>query len=181
MALRQRLNQVGEKSLPLRVCQNSLILVSTRSSRREDKLCLFLRRMQTIGSLGKLERRWSFSLLLLLLFFPSLPFPSTSFSLSLPVWRNLVKWDVPFLPHVTLSLALVGFSLSTYPKLLSPILSSCDTWPIWVPLRLLFDLLSIRHMAPHKPSNMCQVLLVTLGSSKNIKFQLSRNSTNSMG
>ena len=32
-------------------------------------------------------------------------------------------------------------------------------------------------MAPYWPSNMCQVSLVTLGASKNVKFRLSWNST----
>ena len=42
MALSQRLNQVGEKLLPLGVCQNFPIPVSMRSSICEDKLSLLL-------------------------------------------------------------------------------------------------------------------------------------------
>ena len=102
-------------------------------------------------------------------FLPLSVFPSMS---PLPhwIWSNLLKWDVPSLPHVTSPLALLDFPLSSYPILWISILSSCDTCPTSVPLRLLFQFLSILHMAPYEPSNMCQVSFVTLGALENMKF-----------
>ena len=41
----------------------------------------------------------------------------------------------------------------------------------------LFELLYTLHVAHCKPLIMCQVSCITLGASKNMKFQLSRNST----
>ena len=154
----------------------SPISIPTCSSRCGARLCLLLQRTPTVGYLGKLERRSSLSLL----------FSSSLISLSLlfppispshRICSNMLKWDVPSLPHVTSPLALLDFPLSSYPILWISILSSCDTCPTWVPLRLLSDLLSIFHMAPYEPSDMYKVSVVTLGASKNMKFRLSRNLT----
>ena len=143
MALRQGLNQVGEKPLPLGVLRNSSIPVSTQSSCREEELSFLLRREPIVRSLEKLERRWSFSLYLLLLF------PFSFFSFFLPPISFSTKFFGPkssgmsLLPHVNTPLALFGFPSSIHPKLWIPILLGGDTCPTWAPLRLLFDLLFI--------------------------------------
>ena len=123
--------------------------------------------MPTVESPRKLERKRSFSLLFYSSLF-SLHFSPLSTGLAQPL-----NWDVPSLPCVTSQLALFGFPLSAYPKLWIFTLSSCDTWP---PLRL-FDFsspldtwLNVSH------PNKCQVSLVILGASKNVKFRLSWNS-----
>ena len=143
MALKQELNQVGEKPLPLGVCRNFSILVSTRSSCREEELSFLLQREPTVRSPEKLERRWSFSLYLLLLF----PFSFFSFFL------RLISFSTEFfgpkssgmslLPYVNTPLTLFGFPSSIYPKLWIPVILGGDTCPTWAPLRLLFDLLFI--------------------------------------
>ena len=124
-----------------------------------------------VRSPEKLERRQSFSLYLLLLFL---------FSLSLlflpPVWPNMFKWECPPLPHVNLLFVPLDFSYSLihnfgFPSYQvvthvthGPHLGSCLTcspFDMW---------LNVSH------PNKCQVSLVTLHASKNVKFRLSWNS-----
>ena len=143
MTLRQGLNQVGEKPLPLGVCRNSSISVSTQSSFHKEELSFLLRWEPTIRSPEKLEIRWSFSLYLLLLSpfsFFSFLLPPISFSTELFGPKSS---GMSSLPHVNILLALFRFPLSIYPKLWIFILLGGDTCPTWAPLRLLFDLLFI--------------------------------------
>ena len=133
MTLRQELNQVGEKPLPHGVYRENKILVSMRSPRRVEELFFLLRWKPTIRSSENLDRKWSFSLILLLL--PLFPPPTE-------IWSKLVEWDV-LSCHVSPSHWLLDYTLSTYPNLWIFFLLSCDPCPTWVPLRLLFDLLSI--------------------------------------
>ena len=80
MDLRLKINRVGEEPLPLGVCRNSPISVSTCSSCREEGLFLLLRWKLTVRSLENLEKRWSISLYFFfpLLFLSPLFFPSTN-------------------------------------------------------------------------------------------------------
>ena len=61
MTLRQGLNQVREKPLPLGVFRNSTLLAPTRSSCSGDQLCLLSRRNLMDRSSENLERTESFS------------------------------------------------------------------------------------------------------------------------
>ena len=109
MALRQELNQVGEKPLPHGVYRKTRILVSMRSSRHAEEHRLLLQRKPKVRSPSNLERRWSFFLLLLLLL--SISFFSFSFSspLSTGLFGPTSKVGCPIFPRVTLSLALLDF------------------------------------------------------------------------
>ena len=113
MALRQRLNQVEEKPLPLEVCRNSSTLIFMRSPCREDELLLLLHRKSSVRWPGNLERRWSLSL------YNSLSLPFLSFSFFLFLWITLNRIfrgnfvPLSYMPHA-FSLIFLPFSLFLY-------------------------------------------------------------------
>ena len=159
-----------------------MILVSMRSPRRMDELCLLLRQEMTVRSPEILKIMWSFSLLLLLLsFFPSLFF-LFSF-LPTELFGSTSQVGCPLLPCVTLLLAhldfpyplihIFGFSPSQvvthvpHGSHLHPCLT-CSSFNTWLHMSHSTCL----HMS-HSTCTKCQ--LVTLGVSKNMKFRLIPN------
>ena len=98
-----------------------------------------------------------------LLFPPSSSFffPLFLLSLSLPVWSNLIKWDV-LSCHVSPSHWLSW--ITPYPHIWISFLLCGDTCPTWVPLILLFDLSPFDawlHMS-HPTCAKCDLSLLVL-------------------
>ena len=179
MTLRPNINRVGEEPLPLGVYRNSPFLVSTCSSCRKEGLFLLLHRKPTVRSSKNLERRQSFSLyfffsllsLSFLCFLPPISFSTEFFGPKLSgrphlatCHSHIVSLGFPYpLIH---NFGFTSYQVVTHVTHGSHLdlcltCSPFDTWP------------------KVSPPNECQVSLVTLGASKNMKFRLSRNSTGS--
>ena len=141
-----------------------------------EELFLLLRQKPMVRSLEILERSWIFSLL-----FSSFLFPSSFSPNFLSPYRIFWSNKSSGVSSLTTCHPLIGFlrfPLSSYPNLWIFTLSSCDTCPHGSHLDLCLTCSSFDTWIHMSYPTCAKRQLVTLGTSKNVKFRLSWNLIN---